>query len=600
MADVLHLVPGQERYQPDHYLRVWEDRGGSASVSDIMNRLGDFGRLHDNQLSRGTEASAWWLYLPLQHARPRPAEWLLLVDFSALDHLQVWLVHEDGLLDPLFNGGDRVPFSQRPLHHSSFLIPFMLQPGERGSLLIRAQTEGSLVVPVDLLSKNAFIEDQEAERLLLGGLWGGLLFLLIYNLFLYLSVRDATYLYYCAYIVSFVLCTLHLAGVGFRYLWPDWIWFQNGGVIMLALLSAMAANHFSRLLLELPARHPRLDRVLQVFLLFAALLLVLTPLLSYVFALRVTGIFIMLMALAMLSAGFISFVEGYPPARYYFLAWVTLFIAVSVFLLEMYGVIEGSYLSKWILQVGAASEALLFAIAMSDRINLLKQQMLADQEKIVEQEKLLRSAQEKANRDLEERVEQRTRELARVAEDLARVNEKLDRMNQLDELTQVYNRRAFNQRSAQLLAQCKREQLPLSVLLLDVDHFKQVNDRHGHLAGDECLRRLADVIRARVTRPQDFVARLGGEEFAVMLYDTPVQGALQVAERIRGEVQQIQLQWEHEDIPLTISIGVCGGMPARDDEVENFTHCADLALYRAKAEGRNRVVMAERESATGS
>lgn len=600
MADVLHLVPGQERYQPDHYLRVWEDRGGNASVSDIMNRLGDFGRLHDNQLSRGTEASAWWLYLPLQHARPRPAEWLLLVDFSALDHLQVWLVHEDGLLDPLFNGGDRVPFSQRPLHHSSFLIPFMLQPGERGSLLIRAQTEGSLVVPVDLLSKNAFIEDQEAERLLLGGLWGGLLFLLIYNLFLYLSVRDATYLYYCAYIVSFVLCTLHLAGVGFRYLWPDWIWFQNGGVIMLALLSAMAANHFSRLLLELPARHPRLDRVLQVFLLFAALLLVLTPLLSYVFALRVTGIFIMLMALAMLSAGFISFVEGYPPARYYFLAWVTLFIAVSVFLLEMYGVIEGSYLSKWILQVGAASEALLFAIAMSDRINLLKQQMLADQEKIVEQEKLLRSAQEKANRDLEERVEQRTRELARVAEDLARVNEKLDRMNQLDELTQVYNRRAFNQRSAQLLAQCKREQLPLSVLLLDVDHFKQVNDRHGHLAGDECLRRLADVIRARVTRPQDFVARLGGEEFAVMLYDTPVQGALQVAERIRGEVQQIQLQWEHEDIPLTISIGVCGGMPARDDEVENFTHCADLALYRAKAEGRNRVVMAERESATGS
>lgn len=599
-ADVMLLEPDRERYQPGQYVQVWEDPSGQVTASEVLTRLAEFEDLQDNQLSRGTVGTAWWLYLPLWHDRPRPAEWLLAVDFSSLDHLQVWLVYETGQLETLFDGGDRMPFHRRPLLHSSFLVPFMLQSGERSALLIRAQTEGSLVVPLRLVSKNAFIEDQEMERLLLGGIWGGLVFLLLYNMFLYLSVRDTTYLYYCAYILTFVLCTLHLAGVGFHYLWPDWIWFQNRGAILLGLLSALAANQFSRRLLDLRERHPRFDRVLQFFLVLTAILLVLVPFLPYVPTMHLTGVFITCMAMVMLSAGFASFVEGYPPARYYFLAWVTLFFAIIIFLLEMYGVFRASYLSKWVLQLGAASEALLFAIAMSDRINLLKQQTLAAKEKIVEQEQLLRTAQEKANRELEARVEQRTRELAQVAEDLARVNQQLDRMNQLDELTQVYNRRAFNQRSVQLLAQCKRDQRPFAVLLVDADHFKQVNDRYGHLAGDECLRQLAAVIRSRVTRPQDFVARLGGEEFAVVLFDTPEQGAAQVAERIRSEVQQIQLHWEDGIIPLTVSIGLCSRVPARDDKVEDFTHSADLALYRAKAEGRNRVVVAEPEPLPGS
>jgi diguanylate cyclase len=211
---------------------------------------------------------------------------------------------------------------------------------------------------------------------------------------------------------------------------------------------------------------------------------------------------------------------------------------------------------------------------------------------VVEQEKLLRSAQEQANRELEARVEQRTRELARVAEDLARVNEKLDRLNQLDELTQVYNRRAFNQRSVQLLMQCQRERKPLSVLLLDVDHFKQVNDRYGHLAGDECLRRMATLIRERVTRPQDFVARFGGEEFVVVLFDTHLDGARHVAERIRSEVQQLQVQWETTLIPLTTSIGLCSAIPDELTGIEQYTAAADQALYEAKESGRNRVVVA--------
>lgn len=591
-AESLRLVPGEERYAVGRYLSVWQDRVADADVYEVLARTEQFVHLDADKLTRGTSQSAWWLLLPVRHDRPQVAEWLLSVDFSVLDHLEVWQVHGDGRVEQLFEGGDRRPFHRRLIRHSSFLVPLTLQPGEESTLLIRAQTVGSLVVPVRILSKNAFIEDQEAERLLLGGLWGGLLFLMLYNLLLYLNVRDAAYLYYCAYILTFVLCTVHMAGIGFHYLWPRWIWFQNGGLAVLFMLSAMAANHFTRLLLELKIRHPLLDRILWVYLVLCGISAVLFPLLPYDFTLAVASVLILTMAVLMLLSGLVSFIDGYPPARYYFLAWVTLFVALAIFALEMLGFTEGSYLSKWALQIGAGTEALLFAIAMSDRINLIKQQALEAREKVVEQEKLLRSAQEQANRELEARVEQRTRELARVAEDLARVNEKLDRLNQIDELTQVYNRRAFNQRSVPLLIQCQREQKPLSVLLLDVDHFKQVNDRYGHLAGDECLRRMATLIRERVTRPQDFVARFGGEEFVVVLFDTHLDGARHVAERIRSEVQQLQIQWENKLIPLTTSIGLCSAIPDELTGIEQYTAAADQALYEAKESGRNRVVVA--------
>ncbi|MEZ5511815.1 MAG: diguanylate cyclase [Gammaproteobacteria bacterium] len=591
-AEPLRLVPGEERYAVGRYLSVWEDPSNQRDIHEVQAHLDRFVHLDADKLTRGTSQSAWWLLLPLRHELPRGAEWLLSVDFSTLDHLDVWQLHGDGRVEQLFAGGDRRPFHERLIRHSSFLVPLTLQPGEESTLLIRAQTIGSLVVPVRILSKNAFIEDQESERLLLGGLWGGLLFLMLYNLLLYLNVRDQAYLYYCAYIFTFVLCTTHMAGIGFHYLWPDWIWFQSGGLAVLFMLSGMAANHFTRLLLELKTRHPLLDRILWAYLVLCGVSVALFPLLPYALTLSIVTSVILTMAVFMLASGLVSFIEGYPPARYYFLAWVTLFVALGIFALEMLGFTEGSYLSKWALQIGAGTEALLFAIAMSDRINLIKQQALEAREKVVEQEKLLRSAQEQANRELEARVEQRTRELARVAEDLARVNEKLDRLNQLDELTQVYNRRAFNQRSVQLLMQCQRERKPLSVLLLDVDHFKQVNDRYGHLAGDECLRRMATLIRERVTRPQDFVARFGGEEFVVVLFDTHLDGARHVAERIRSEVQQLQVQWETTLIPLTTSIGLCSAIPDELTGIEQYTAAADQALYEAKESGRNRVVVA--------
>jgi diguanylate cyclase len=130
----------------------------------------------------------------------------------------------------------------------------------------------------------------------------------------------------------------------------------------------------------------------------------------------------------------------------------------------------------------------------------------------------------------------------------------------------------------------------LSLLVVDIDHFKSFNDTYGHLVGDDCLKMVADCIKRHVTRPQDLAARYGGEEFVVLLPDTPEAGAVRVAERIREEIQKTAFRVSDQVLHLTVSIGVCSCAPARADATKALFACADDALYQAKAEGRNRVI----------
>ncbi|MGE8068935.1 diguanylate cyclase [Pseudomonas sp. NPDC089569] len=158
-----------------------------------------------------------------------------------------------------------------------------------------------------------------------------------------------------------------------------------------------------------------------------------------------------------------------------------------------------------------------------------------------------------------------------------------------DALTGLANRRTLDQTLRHEWFRAQRSGKSMSVLMIDADHFKAFNDRHGHQAGDEALRSLADVIRANVHRPTDLVARYGGEEFSVVLAETDQEGALRIAEHIRVQVQQLPPMAGDEQ-PMTVSIGISTWTTASDISLEQLLFAADKALYQAKERGRNRVV----------
>ncbi|MCV2362134.1 diguanylate cyclase [Paucibacter sp. DJ1R-11] len=178
--------------------------------------------------------------------------------------------------------------------------------------------------------------------------------------------------------------------------------------------------------------------------------------------------------------------------------------------------------------------------------------------------------------------------------ELQHANEQLLRLSTTDALTELANRRLLMQKLEEEWRRGLRLGTPLSLLLIDVDHFKLYNDHYGHQAGDACLIRVAEALRTSAGRPTDVVARYGGEEFVLLLAQTDSVGALAVAERCRKEIARAAI--EHEVSPLgpelTISIGVISAVPLRGGSASQWLAQADLALYQAKAQGRNRAVSA--------
>lgn len=191
-------------------------------------------------------------------------------------------------------------------------------------------------------------------------------------------------------------------------------------------------------------------------------------------------------------------------------------------------------------------------------------------------------------------VDERTRELARTVDLLEQANAHLERLSLLDELTGIPNRRYFDRALAQAWDEAVKGAQPVSLILLDLDHFKSLNDQRGHPAGDASLVQVARLLARKirrsgdmVTRGGDVVARIGGEEFAILLTDTDAEGATKVAETLRGAVEELTIAFESAMLRVTVSCGVASLSPVASQAPEILVRRADRALYAAKAAGRN-------------
>lgn len=174
-------------------------------------------------------------------------------------------------------------------------------------------------------------------------------------------------------------------------------------------------------------------------------------------------------------------------------------------------------------------------------------------------------------------------------------NIELQRMTHSDGLTGVFNRRRFDEYIQEEWNRALRDQSALSVLMIDIDDFKQYNDTYGHLAGDEVLKKVASTLQLNVGRSTDLVARFGGEEFALIMRTTPQEGAFAVARRLRQSVQDLGLVHGQSSVAglLTVSVGGASVIPSRDGSFLDLIEAADKALYEAKRAGKNQEVMYE-------
>lgn len=574
------LDAGRNRLELAPHLTVAHDTDGHADAAAMFSQAerGLFAPLPAGGTTFGFRDGATWLRADLFNRDNVEQRWLLVLDYPLLDQVDVYLRYPDGRIEHMASG-DHLPFSARSIRyrHPNFWVD--LPQRSEVEMLVRVASRSSLQTPLSLFTPKAFAEMERDLQFGIGLFYGILVALLFYNLVLWLSLKDPSHWWYMLHVLGFGLVMFCLNGLAFEYLWPNSPRLANLAIPLSMALSQITMHQFCRVFLELGDRQPLADKVSLAFIAFYALMGMATFVVDYRSAVlpMTLGVFPGTLFILLVAANAVR--RGYAPAKVFLTAWAFLLFGTALYAAVSFGVLPKTFATEYGIQLGSATEMILLSFALAYRYARLRG----------ENERLVREH----NEQLERHVARRTSELSTALEQLAEANQRLRESNRRDALTGLFNRRHFREMFERQLHGAVEHRQPLTVLLLDLDHFKDVNDTRGHLAGDECLRWIGRCLRETLDEQGTLLARFGGEEFVAVIPDLGGDRALQVAERLRLCICGEPVRYAGNNISLSASIGFYVVRPGETISADEALHRADDALYAAKNRGRNCVQAAD-------
>ncbi|MGY0651394.1 sensor domain-containing diguanylate cyclase [Luteimonas sp. A537] len=551
------------------------DTAATDTLADAWRALeaGGFRPLPGGNPAFGFQDGAFWVHARVVNRNPDEPRWLMVQTYPLSDHLDVYLRYPDGHVEH-HAGGDTLPFSERAIRyrHPNFMLD--LPPGQPVDILFRVQSQSSMQVPLVLYTPGAFTELSRDAQLAIGLYYGILLALFFYNLVLWLVLRDASYFWYLFHISAFGLVLFCLNGLGFEYLWPNNVWLADKSVPLSISLALIGMHQFARVFLGLGDRWPTGNRVSIIAISAFACFGIAAVFVPYRLITPAVSLAVLASIVWITVVSVVALRKGYRPARLFLLSWSMFLAGTAVFTLVAFGVIPKTFYTEYGVQIGSALEMLFLSVALSYRYASLRN----ENERIVSQ----------ANVQLERTVATRTRELQRTLDQLEQAHSRLRESSRRDGLTGLYNRSHFHDAFERLLVACNQDRRPLSLLMVDLDFFKAINDEHGHLVGDDVLRAAARRIGQALRPHEALLARFGGEEFVIVLPGIDLRAAVAVAEEVRRAISSAPCESQQgPNVRISGSVGVHTVVPGTIDDIDDALQVADQALYAAKANGRD-------------
>lgn len=579
-AQTLRLSEGQVSYNLHAQAAVLDDPTRMLTLGDVIGRAADdFRPAAPGISSFGFTGSAIWFRIAIDNPLDQPQRKLLVLRTNWLDDIELHVPAADGTYR-LRRFGDRLPFAERSYPRPEFVIDLDLLPGTHVYYL-RLTCSQAFMTPIELWTPAAFQEAERRWAAYYGMFYGILLVMVLYNVFIWIGTRDRNYFCYCLYLLAFFLMNFGYNGFAFQYLWPDSPEWSNLSHTHWIFLFQLVAVRFAMTFLESARRTPVLHRVLQIFLVALLTTWAFVSLRGDSLLYHAAPVYFVFASTPLiLCVGLVAWRRGYRAARFFVLASMASLVGSFLTALTVSGVLDYSFVNFHAAEFGIMLDVVLLSLALADRINLLREENVRAEQHLMEGKLQAAALLQQANRNLEQQVAERTAELAGARDEAVR-------MARLDGLTGVANRRYFEEMASQEFARANRYGLPLSAILFDIDLFKRINDRHGHAAGDAVIRAAARLAREGL-REVDFVARIGGEEFLILLPGVEAAQAAVTAERLRQAIVSEAVQHEGLTLHFSASFGVSQLQPD-DRGYQALVHRADRAMYAAKLAGRNRV-----------
>ena len=570
----LEVTAASSQHSLAPHTGYYHDLAGKDDLAASTRKLsaGAFKPLPGQSASFGFQDGAFWFHAQVVNRDSPDDQWLLVQEYALSDRIDLYAMYADGRVVHS-EGGDHLPFSQRNIRyrHPNFWVA--LPQGQTVNLLVRVQSESSMQVPLRLHTPSAFIEQSRDAQFAIGLYYGILLALFTYNLVLWLTLRDASYFWYLFHITAFGLVLFTLNGLGFEYLWPDSWWLADHMVPLSICLALLGMQQFARNFLQLKQRWRFGDRVAVGIITFFLLLSVAAIALPYSKVTPLASAAVFPSICWILVETVVVLRRGYKPAWLFLVAWFLFLLGTGMFSAIAFNLVPKNFITEYGVQIGSAVEMLLLSIALGYRYAGLRN----------ENERIVHEARDQ----LEDKVEQRTFELRNALGQLEDAHQRLSESSRHDGLTDLYNRSHFREAFEHLISEARNSNRPIALLMIDLDHFKRINDTYGHLVGDDCLRWTSNTMAGLLAPHGALLARFGGEEFIAALPGMDLSQASAVAEQLRQSLNRRPCISGDRVIPVSASIGVHSVDVSAKDSIDSALQVADQALYTAKAEGRD-------------
>lgn len=532
----VYLVRDPEmRYLPENFFNDLEN----VPVREIENTTFGF----------GYDPVPYWMVFDLETPEKINQDFSLVLHYPHLDQVDLYYQTSAGLKGE-YKTGDSLPFLSRPIENRLFVFPLPISNKGKARILVRVFSEGALSLSMTLYENRERIRETKVELAKDSAFFGALAVMALFNLFLFAGIRERYLLYYSFLILAVLLHQTILPGYAFEWFFQNQPIFINQlhleAIAMMMIFMALFLASY----LDTKKNYSLLNLFLKGSLWAGVALGFLIPILPGRYLIPFTSLFPLLQMTVIFLISFFRAIKGDRKAIIFLTAWFFTLSGGIIFALSRFGFFLKDAPAIPFLQTGIILSVLFLSLALSERIRTIRKEK----------------------------------------EEIEEYAGKLEELSYMDPLTRIFNRRYFDEQIRMAWSRSSRHHSPLSLLMIDVDFFKQFNDTYGHVEGDRALIRVAREIRAGLRRSHDMVTRYGGEEFAVILPDTPMDGAVVVALNILEKIESMELT--HIKSPfakITVSIGIACTTESGAASVQDLISVSDRNLYEAKTSGRNRI-----------
>ncbi len=523
-------------------VRVLADPEGHLSVQAVLMQGPQFSVPTTPYANFGVRRDVIWLKVPVEVPRGQEGHWILKIDYPPLDQVGVYLL-TDGVLADYQVVGDHTPIVLRSLPVRPPAVLLNLGVGQH-EVLLRVQTDSSVLVPVHFMRPDVFNAQESAFQLSQGLMTGVGLCLALYSLLQWLSLRDRMFLYYALCIGGSTAFFFSWYGLASQHLWPDNAYMVDTGPPLMALVTVMGSMLFIGRAMGVSRWSPALANFMRLVAVVCPLLIAASAggLLDFRTLVTLANVAVLTMLVLIVPVAWVQARRGDKASLYLFIGWSVYSVGIVMSTAMLRGLVDMSPWAHYAYQAAAMFEMVMWLRVLSLRL----------------------------------------KEIRQIAERAGREREVLQSLAHTDALTGLPNRRCLLLELEAALARLAQSE-SLAVYLLDLDGFKGVNDQLGHDAGDELLiavgRRLQNAVRAN-----DTLARFGGDEFVLLAPEVTTEAAQMLGEKILAQFKDpFEIGGRSHAIGLTVGYALA---PRDGHTATSLLRCADQAMYNGKQAGK--------------